>query len=568
MQNYAIWAIALGAVILLFEAYKEYTTADAVDNLKSNNQTSRKELENVRMSALTTRSEHRRGLLIYMIFFIGFYAVLLLSPELVTAFIAGSGQAETVSGGASTIARSIVNRGEDGAAQGALTNSTALPFWLAMSITLGATSPTFQVIERKIRAIAYFFAGVPRNIFRVLQSLEELNYGHFGEDAQMPLLQAFCERLEAHPANPILRGTVQSIESSLRCIDLLQAPIIGPQRSAFRQLFNDDAPLARIDDLRARYNQLANKISELHSDDEALQELQDEAVTLADAMQCLFALYAIRSRRIPEALRDTPTAEIIEKVAGESTAQSLHDITLASIFGAVFSYVLVEKYALVASGVGAFDEAEEVRVVAAAMLIPLLPALVLLAFLTILFRHLRIDQGAWPRPETAQIPFWDYAKLAFWPALCASVLYGLVTCLCADGVARHILAGEGSKAVGAGLAFLATEVEQLPRIFLMSYVCACGLLFLADQHDRLRWFVTLGVALVLSAFLWMVANLAASLFGIAPPGLVTRADMTIMVTLPFSIFLLLYASAAEFAETESMKRVFTAVGQPFRGRQT
>ncbi len=565
MNNYAIWAIVLGALILLFEAYKEYTTADAVDNLKSNNQASRKELENVRMSALTTKAENWRGLVIYMMFFLGIYCVMLMSPEMIATFIPGSEEATALTGGSNVIARSIVNPDAGNGADNTLVDPRSLPFWLAIAITLGAASPTFQVIERRIRAIAYFFAGVPRNIFRVLQSLEDLNYGNFGDGDSLPLWKAFHDKIAASDIEPIMDGMVQGIESSLRCIDLLQAPIIGPQRSAFRQLFNDDAPLARIDDLRARYNSILGRISELKVETDALEALQDETAKLADSMQCLFALYAIRSRKVPEVLEGTPTAVIIEKVTGEDTAQSLHDITLASIFGTVISYILVEQVAMFGSSAG---DVPELREVCAAMLIPLIPSLVLLAFLTLLLRHLRMDQGSWPSLEQGQIPFWDYAKLAFWPAVLAMVVYGAITCIGADGVIRHALAGNGSDMISTGLNFLKEEIEQLPRIFLLSYVTACGMLFIADQHNQMRWFVTVGIALVGSVFLLMVANLAASLFKIAPPVLgLSLWDVAIMVTLPYAVFLVFYAIAAELAETGSMKKILSAVGTRIREPQ-
>ena len=419
-----------------------------------------------------------------------------------------------------------------------------------------------------MRSIAYFFAGVPRNIYRVLQSLEELNYSDFGDTDDLPLLQAFREKLEQTPADPIFRSTIQAIETSLRCIDLLQGPIIGPQRAAFRQLFSDEAPLARIEDLSARYNQIRGRIRDLRIDDSALNDLQEDAVGLADSMQCLFALYAIRSRRTPEALRDTPTAKIIGKVTDDTTAQSLHDISLAGFFGAVFSYLLVEKVAFVLSDPNSPDRAALVRQLCADMLIPLIPSLLLLAFLTILFRHLRIDQASWPKPKLWHIPFWDYARLAFLPALCATFLYGLITCLAAEGVIRYALAGDFADLIEASAVFLEAEYTQLPRVFLLSFVTACGLLFVADQHDHMRWFVTVGAALLVSLFLWMVANLAASLFAIAPPGFgLSLEDMAIIVTLPFAVFLLLYAGAAELAETQQMRRVFSVMATPFRNQQ-
>ncbi|KAB2530893.1 hypothetical protein AL035_21690 [Salipiger aestuarii] len=287
-------------------------------------------------------------------------------------------------------------------------------------------------------------------------------------------------------------------------------------------MFQDEIPLARIDDLRARYNRLLGKIRDLRVEAEPLQALQEETLKLAESMQCLFALYAIRSRRIPHALQGTPTARIIEKVTSEGTAQPLNDITLASLFGAVFSYLLVGKYALVVSS---YDK-ESVRDVAATLLVPLIPSLILLAFLTILLRHLKIDQGSWSSYLGVQIPFWNYAKLAFWPAVFATVLYGTVTCLGADGVMRHAFDANGGAMITTALEFLKREIQQLLRILFLSYVTAFGLLFVSDHHDRMHWSATLAVALVVSAFLWMVATLAQSLFSVAPPAVLDTGAVT------------------------------------------
>ncbi len=568
MDSYAIWAIGLGGIILLFEAYTQYSTADAVDNLKSNNQPSRKELENVRMTALTTDAENWRGRAIYMLMFALLYVVILISPEMVSVFLASGTQTDAVSGGTSHLARSIVNPGDQTGDATPLSDPKSLPFWLAMAITVGATSPTFQVVERKLRGIAYFFAGVPRNIYRVLQSLEELNYTKYSATGQTPLLQAFLEKQRENKHDPIMDGTVQSIEGALRCIDLLQGPIIGPQRSAFRQLFTDDTPLARIEHMSSRYNRIRATIRELSMDEKAINELHEEAMELTSSMQCLFALYAIRSRKIPEALEGTPSAAIIERITEDKTAQSLHDISLASVFGAVFSYLIVERMALMSIDPGLVDRAEIARNISAEMMIPLIPALILLAFLTILFRHLKVDQGAWPPREPGQIPFWDYATLAIIPASCATLLYGIVTCLGAEGVMRHGMSGDFNAMIEASGRFLSAEIGQLPRVLFMSFVAACAILFLADQHNQMRWYVTAGAALIASVFLWMVATLAASLFGMAPPGSgVTLGDMAIMITLPFAVFLTLYAGAAEIAEKNSVKLVFSAVTTPFRGQQ-
>ncbi|WP_425090755.1 hypothetical protein [Tropicimonas sp. S265A] len=562
MDSYAIWAVVLGAAVLLFEAHKEYSSADAVDNLKSNNQPTRKELENVRMTALTTEAENRRGRMIYMMAFVALYLILLASPELIPILVPeNAGPADAVAGGADHIVRSIVNPSLEGESASPLDQPDSLPFWLAVSIVIGAASPTFQFLERKVRSIAYFFAGVPRNIFRVIKALESLNYNDFGDDSQMSLFKAFTEKLTSSPPDPILGNTTEAIKSSLRCIDLLQGPIIGPQRAAFRELFNDEAPLARIEELSARYGSIRSSIRDSELKDEAMAKLLEDSVALAGSMQCLFGLFAIRSRGTPDALRGTPAAEIIKKVTESKTAQSLHDIALASVVGAVVSYLAFERLAWLLRDPSAQSTFNELQNACADMLWPLLPSLVLLSVVTITTRHYKIDQGDWVPPVLGHIPFWDYAKLAWIPAVLATLLYGLITCLRTEAVFAHLMLLEFTEMTEVSVSFLKEELAQFPRILLMSFFAACAMLFIADHHDNMRWYATVAASVIATIFLWMVAQFSASLAKMPPPtwaGL-TLDDMAILITLPFGTFLVLYASTSELAESGSMTKVFSSV---------
>ncbi|MEO0439126.1 MAG: hypothetical protein AAF098_19790 [Pseudomonadota bacterium] len=556
MENYAFWAIALGCLILLFEALKEYRTADALDNLKSNNQSSRKELENVRMSALTTDPENKRGRLIYVILFFVLYGILLLFPEVIDTFVFFDNFSSDDGDVANVQVRSIVNVIDNEVVGNTAPIDTSLPLALAIAITLGATSPTFQVIERRFRAIAYYFAGVPRNIFRLLQVLEGFDYSKYGSSDELPLFSSFKERIDESSSDKVLAGIIQSTETSLRCIDLLQLPIIGSQRTAFRQLFTDDAPLSRIDELTRRYHALAESIRTITVDIESLQSLHEESIELCDSIQCYFGLYAVRSKKVPASLENTPTGEILRKLNEEDTAQSIHDITVTVFLGSVLSYLVVIATIEILKG----DSSSVLSsTTATAMLMPLIPALALLSFMTIFHRHMRVDQGTWSKKRTAQVPFWDYAKAGFWPALIATISYGVITSLAADGVIRLAMLGDAGQMVTRALEFLRSEIQQLPRIFGLSYFFTFGLLFTSDRHDNLRWHATLISALLVGVFLILVSVSCTHLFSIGSPsgtGL-SPINMAFLVSLPFIIVLIIYASVAELSEANSVRRVIT-----------
>ncbi|WP_209428374.1 hypothetical protein [Pararhodobacter sp. SW119] len=562
-------AVFFGCFILVCEAWREYENSDAINRLKSSNQPKRKELENVRISALTTKPEYKRGRWIYIVCFVFLYFLLITIPEIAGMLIRGGAAADIADGGANSRFRSWVNSSEAGSLQGSLSENPTLPVSLAIAMVIGVTTPTFTVVERSIRSLAYVIAGVPRNIYSVLENLEGLNYRDYARGENLPLYEAFERKDEQHKLSEDgSADLIRSISEALRIVDLLQSPVIGPRRNVFRTVFLGESPMERIDDLRARYTQIRTKIADLDNAElreQTLDALQQESTDLAGSMQCLFALYAIRSKAIPEILKGTPQERIIHETTRGSARQSLDDIAVASILGAIFSVFLVALYARYLLGVAGVavdsETAVGVRDFTRRILFPLLPSLFVVSLMTVFRRHAKLDQGTYPKLEENRVPFWAYAKLVALPTLLGTFLY-IVLMVANTDASRLLLGGLFGEGRDLALSFIGAELYQLPRIVALFFFYSCGLLIIADQHEKMPWYITIGVVgTILVWLLFMVLSVFPILNEDAfkPKSSVLLSNhVTLMFFLPVAVTLYFYAAAAEFAEKGQMRRFVSA----------
>lgn len=558
-ETYAL-ALIIGAAILFYQAWREYGTSDTVDQLRSNNQPARKDLENVRMSALTTDPEYKRGRWTYIAGFLLLYLVLVNSPDIFRVFFPPNTE-DSVAGGAEVVTKSYFSD-EDDAAEPAAEDPT-MPLLVAIAMVLGVASPAFKVVENLIRSVAYAISGVPRNIYRVISNLEQLDYDRHARDVDLPLRREFDTYMRAQAAqgDPVPDATGRHLLATLQIIDLLHGPIVGHQRNVFFSLFSGEAPLERIDGLRARYNQLRDEIAGLSSQQNSVEKIDAilmEAVDLAGSMQCLFALFAIRSKRSAEVTRTSTQAAIIQEITATEDAQSINDIMIASCFGVIFGGVLVFMLAnyLVAgeNDVRVAGTLDSVRL----LMVPLLPSIVLFATFTIFLRHVRIDQGNWHEAKLNEINFASYASVAIWPAVFSVAVFAIIMTLFSELVWNHLWAGEFDQARTVGFQFLASKASELPRLLATFFFLGCGLLFVADQHNNLPWQITVGaVGTVLSVVLVVVVLLFDFLVQPDNPnGAFSSLVMSLMMLVPIVVTIFFYASAAEFTETDQGKALF------------
>lgn len=521
------------------------------------------------MSALTTGAEYKRGRWVYIFGFFLLYLVLINFPDIARMILLNPAE-NNVDGGAEVPVGSWLS---DESGEGPTSNDDpTMPIFVAIAMVVGVASPTFKFIEGAIRAVAYAISGVPRNIYRVIANLEELSYEKYTTDVELPLKASFTSYLETKAAEGLSfsDNTTTHITSSLQIIDLLQGPIIGPQRNIFFSLFSGETPLERIDGLRARYNQLRDKIAKLkESDDpvESLDEVLAESTELAGSMQCLFALFAIRSRKNSDGAPSTVQSQIIREITTTGRAQSINDIMLGACFGVIFGGVLMFLYADFLIGDAEQKNADATHRAVRGLMGPLLPSVVIFSVFTIFLRHVKVDQSDWQTNEVNNINFSGYARLVIWPTIFSVLFYTVIMTTNSEKVWLHLSAGEFSEARGMGLDFVAAEIRQLPRLCAIFFFFGCGLLFVADQHENLSWQITVGaIGSVLSVILMVVAILFGYMIPVPDGGILTSFSTSLMLLLPFVVTIFFYASAAEFAETDSSRKLLLRFALKDRGK--
>lgn len=562
-------AVLLGGAILSYTAWREYSRSDSVELLKSAGSATSDQLKNIRMSALTTVGEYNRGRAWYVFLFLAVYIIFLSSVEIREVFLdslpsqtnapvsevphTSLFSESTADGGDAPNADAVVTEAES-------TNDTQLPILLALGIIAGVSSPTFRPIDSAIRKVAYTFAGVPRNIHRVLNNLDFMDYEKHAKSADMPLTEALDDKTSGDPTKfADHRSTISSITDALRIIDLLHDPIIGPRRNVFWNLFAGDAPTERVDELLKLYDQIRRKIRRLSDPiddiDEELIELRDLANKLSGLMKPFFAVYAIRTKFKSHHRAQNIEQVIIKEVTGIETHQSINDIIIACVVGLVFALPLMWMYGQFAAqaGIGPDETLPSAAATADAVfraMIAAIPSVFGAASFTIWVRHLRFDQGNWELTAINRLPFKNYIVVALWGTLFGVTLYAVCYILSVEGLFRSFVSFDFDAFRVNSIAFLFSSERYLVLCYMILtlFILPFALLIIADQHQHLKWYITCGLVAAPTSVLFFV--LAFTLGGSLPNdlGRIDGVDRAVLVSIPLAVITLVYAAAAEISE--------------------
>ncbi|MGG7567775.1 hypothetical protein ACQ5SO_16610, partial [Rhodovulum sp. DZ06] len=589
--------ILLGSALLIWEAWKKYDLEDAVVGPAATQAGRRAELAGVRMSALTTKHEYVRGKLFYVLSFLVLYALCLLTPELVGVLVGDANVDKAVT--AQTEISSILRRPGEAAAVGSLDGAPTVPLMLAVAIVVGATTPTFGVVERTVRSISYAFAGIPRGIHRVLRNVEALDFTAIAQDDQLPMVAKFQEFTEAHEIDPVMQQTVDYIFDALRRVELLQAPVVGPMRTRFWNVYEGAAPLERVNEARDAYLGLRDELSALRPDGESLEYFQVRAQTVADSLQCLFALYAIRNAELRRHQLTTSHGRILQQVVAPELDRSANEIAWAAILGSVAALVLAwlwgaamqldihplsadmramltymfnsEAQAMLEDGRLAFSSAEltdrvrlqgatalnDVRLVMVENVLPLAVAFGLSAYATIKLRRHRIDENAWPE-ETGPAPLLTYLRLTPLPTAVGVLAFLAMQVIC-TGAGGADLAERTQNAID----LVGTKLDYaLKVVALLLVFFECALLLIADQHNRRSWWVTLLIALVGGGVTFVGAQVVAFLLQVDGGNRsFSELQVAMLGLVPLSVILAAYALSVELGEVIERREAAEAAAQ-------
>jgi hypothetical protein len=247
-----VGAVLVGAVTLLIEAFRNF-----------NSQTDHHPfslhpiLKNVEARSLCTNGEVVAGFAFYALFYLIVYAVVLGSAE-VYQLLQNANSARNEVGATDNLHLPYIDP--------ALISSTGYgkPIFISALLISFLSIGIVKPIEETMRSLAHKLAGIPRGVYKVIETLRYVDYTEIMSDQPGQLVLKF--RAAAEPiAEKHLADKKRSIEASLAAIDCLSTATTVTERALY-------FPLYHMDELAALSKQLDENIDALHKSIEGLHE--------------------------------------------------------------------------------------------------------------------------------------------------------------------------------------------------------------------------------------------------------------------------------------------------------
>ncbi|MGY5811124.1 hypothetical protein ACXHXG_25915 [Rhizobium sp. LEGMi198b] len=295
-------AIAAGAVTLLIEAFRNFNsqTGDHPFSLHPI-------LKEVEVRNLCTTGEIIAGFTFYAGLYLIVYAVVLGSAEVYDLLLSASKARSEIGATDNVLLPASDPSVLSATSYGKPIFVSAL---LISFLSIGAVKP----IEATMRSLAHRMAGIPRGVYRVIESLRSVDYEEFLRDQPGLLVTSFRDATESIKNSIGLGRKIAEIESSLATIDYLSVATNANNRMLY-------FPLYQMSELEALSNKLDGQLTALHdliaalqkklqsgSEDgaakpdiheiwDALSNLQREAAIARSNTMAVFAVLFVRNNR-------------------------------------------------------------------------------------------------------------------------------------------------------------------------------------------------------------------------------------------------------------------------------
>lgn len=240
-------------------------------------------------------------------------------------------------------------------------------------LSIGAVKP----IEATMRSLAHRLAGIPRGVYKVIESLREVSYGEFLTDQPGPFVMRFRQAVESISKDKEYSGKCDAIEETLATIDYLSIATNSDNRMLYFPLYTmseltdlsdrlDDKLgklSASIDGLRAKLQPVAEsraKEPDMREKWDALSSFaRDAALARSDTMAVFAVLFVRNNRSVfsqsgmrhlkdsksPEAT--TPMGKTIKSIQEKyNSEQNSFGISLvvALIVGSILTFLVYERW--------------------------------------------------------------------------------------------------------------------------------------------------------------------------------------------------------------------------------
>ncbi|HWJ74453.1 MAG TPA: hypothetical protein VNX29_14940 [Kaistia sp.] len=255
-----IGAVLVGATTLLIEAFRNFNSQTGNHPFSLH-----PILRDVEVRNLCTTGEVIAGFAFYSAMYLIVYTVVLGSAEIYQLLVSASNARNEI--GATDNVLTVTDPSLLSA-----TNYGKPIFVSALLISflsIGAVKP----IEATMRGLAHRLAGIPRGVYKVIESLRDVSYTEFIEHQPGPLVMAFHEATgslfkdgQLDPRFRLIRSEYSSIEDSLATIDYLSAATNDTNRMLY-------FPLYQISELTSLSSRLETELAALRT---AIGELATE----------------------------------------------------------------------------------------------------------------------------------------------------------------------------------------------------------------------------------------------------------------------------------------------------
>lgn len=540
-------ATAAGALALGVEAHRQFST-----RIEVTSQGRFPLLDGVELEALAPQRVYLRG---YWFYIACYLSVFLLAVSAVSvgdlilnlsASAEGAGPQGTLPdfGGRSG---EIVSRSSD-------MRPLAIAVAMISLLSLGWIRP----IETALRTLAHRMAGIPNSIYRIITRLNHIDYTSISTAGPTERdFAVLAERLRASDL-AVSDRNVQEALNNLRVIDILEPPLIG----AFQDRVFPVDRVERLDQLITEQRQsiraVQQEIKKWSGEDAPMPSDVDVAKLMSDILdgkrnlQALFAVLYTKSHGRPLGDAHAATTEIIARLRRPEGAHLRDSLLGAAVISLIL--IVVVSVLLQARAFASEDMTDVMAVLTDGrdrgfilrdsfrLSLSLFVMVVVAAGLTITSRRSRKDEDVWPVYKLRRIPWTTLLGTALFPAVAAAFcVFGALF------VAYMVSAYNASGAFPSTSIVAAIVADIFPQSLtnvVYGLLVGLAVLFVADQHDRLRMRQTVGLAfafvlpLAIASFLLGLASMAAetaSLDRVLRDASLTTLYTTLVVTL-FAFF--------------------------------
>jgi len=541
--------VGAGAFTLLVEAFRSFNAPNGKHPFELH-----PILQQVEARNLCTNGEIISGFVFYAGMYLVLYAAILGSVEVYTLVSHATGVKTTVG---------AVSSAEDFGDYGKPIYVSAL---LISFLSIGPVKP----VERTMRSFAHRLAGIPRGVYRVIESLHAFDFEQHCAQMPSPLKAQFAQKIGNNATGADLPHHIEEIYKSLTAIDCLALATRTDSRTLYFPLYRISQLIDLLATLDQEHRELSKAIAELPqlgtsnangtTTQQAYIDFARKAAIIRENTMALFAVMFVRNNRSIFSLQQILRKSDDQKPTGKNPTNPIEEIknfiqneynAEQNAFAVAFVIVCIPAFFCVIasyyianfifdSGSGLNFEA----VVSTSFWDCLRSSAMI--FCSVLFvvsaREMRIEQQSWNTNwKLHQIPFLRMLSLSIFSGIAAIFSYPFIDMV-------QLMFDVDFKVTTTQITFL---FQQNGLFYILRFgaglILAFAALVIMDKHDQLPAKQTCLIA-TLFAFIYLTYMLLTN-FALYGDNWTYREgrDAIIFAIMP-GLFLVLFAGFLEYSE--------------------